>query len=98
MKEELEGMKEQLMPVLISKVEEFHLLGYEHVLLSEVWDCLMKRKWRKEREIKLHEIVADIMSLSVGHYMAYATVKTSKETDSWFDGAGLEALDALVND
>lgn len=73
--------KNQVEPALQSKMEEFILMGYDRVSLQEVWNCLHKKKWKKKEDKFLHEIVADILSLSVGDYMSYLTVEAYKGPD-----------------
>ncbi len=73
--------KQQVEPVLQSKMEEFILMGYDRVSLQEIWDCLHKKKWKKKEDKFLHEVVADILSLSVGDYMSYLTIEAFKAPD-----------------
>lgn len=42
--------KEELSPVLESKVEEFNLMGYGRVDSSEIWNCLVKKVWKGDPE------------------------------------------------
>ena len=37
-------------PALQSKQEEFKLLGYDTVSEMDIWDYLVKKKWKKEKE------------------------------------------------
>ncbi|EKN64934.1 post-transcriptional regulator [Schinkia azotoformans] len=73
--------KHQVEPVLQSKMEEFVLMGYDRVTIQEVWDCLHKKKWKKKADKFLHEVVADILTLSVGEYMSYLTIEAFKGPD-----------------
>jgi len=69
----LSKLKEELESVCQSKVEEFHLLGYEQVTKEEIWDCVTS-KYRKEIP-PLHQVVNDILSLSVTKFMNWMTMK-----------------------
>ncbi|NNV05598.1 post-transcriptional regulator [Geobacillus sp. C56-T2] len=72
--EEKQRWREQLLPALECKYEEFRLLGYTHVTIDGLWECLWTRKWKGElADQKLHELVSDILSLSPGEYMAFVT-------------------------
>jgi hypothetical protein len=94
-KEQIKALREQVMPALICKKEEFQLLGYEQVTIEEIWDCLFYKKWKKlKEEKKLFEIVNDILALSVSEYMTYMTVQSHQETN-WFTEDNLEALEEL---
>ncbi len=69
----------RLLPAVISKCEEFRLLGYEDVTSDHLWVFLKKKKWKKLKEAPaLHQLVNDILSVKVGDYMNYATVETFK--------------------
>lgn len=73
-------------PALKSKIEEFSILGFSTVDEEQLWGFLTKKKWRKVREdIKLYEIVEDIMSVKPGEYMNYASVEALKLTEFSFD-------------
>ncbi|MBA2873622.1 post-transcriptional regulator [Thermaerobacillus caldiproteolyticus] len=96
-KEKIEELREQLMPVLECKYDEFRLLGYEQVEIEQIWECLFYKKWKKLNEKKkLFELVEDILSLRIGDYMAFLTMKTYQQQRS-ADGNDLEvALKELL--
>jgi hypothetical protein len=71
--------KEYVQPAILSKVEEFKLLGYNTVSEEEVWNCLRRKIWKRNEEpAPLRELVNDILSLSIGVYMSYITVEAYK--------------------
>lgn len=72
--EELNRMIEEL---CISKAEEFHLIGYEHVTGQEVWECVSE-KYKKTGHPELHELVNDILSLKVMKFMNFMTISAYK--------------------
>ena len=75
-----------LKPVLISKVEEFLVLGYEDVNKEDIWRYLTVKKWKKPKEgIRVYELVSDIMSIRVGDYMNFATVEAFRSSDPFED-------------
>jgi len=81
-----ENVRKEVQPVLQCKLEEFSLLGYGQVTESELWDFLIKKKWRKISDAKLiHEIVEDIMSIKVGEFFNYASIEAIKEAEFAFD-------------
>ncbi|HLU23860.1 MAG TPA: post-transcriptional regulator [Bacillaceae bacterium] len=68
-----------LTPVIDSKLEEFTLTGYGKVNKQDLWGFLTKKKWQKPKEgIRIHELVADILSVKIGEFMNYATVEAYK--------------------
>lgn len=78
-----------------SKVDELHMLGYEKATEEEVWDCLMKKVWKKDCEKRLYEVVQDILHLNPGTYMNYMTAQVYQEQDLL---AQINALKEMEND
>ena len=74
--------RKEVHPALISKMEEFSLLGYGTISQDSLWEFLCKKKWRKPKEdVRIFEIVSDILSVNVGEYMNYATVEAFKSDE-----------------
>lgn len=72
----------QVEPALISKLEEFRLLGYKEVSESSLWDFLTRKKWKKAKEeIRIYEIIDDILSVKVSDYISFTTIDTYKNHD-----------------
>ncbi|ELK44803.1 post-transcriptional regulator [Halobacillus sp. BAB-2008] len=82
--------RRRVSPVLQSKVEELHLLGYEQATKEEIWNCLIKKVWNGEPEKRLHEIVQDIFRLSSHTYTGYLTAEAYESDDLL---ASIEALE-----
>lgn len=75
----VDAYREQLKIVIDSKVEEFRVLGYDRVTTKDVWECLKVKKWRKvDQELKLFQLVNDVLSLSTSDYMTYLTMQAYK--------------------
>jgi murein tripeptide amidase MpaA len=69
-------------PALESKLNEFRMLGYGNITEQELWDFLIKKKWKRVREeIHLYQIVQEILSVQVNEYMNFATVEAFKMAD-----------------
>lgn len=60
-----------------SKVEEMHLIGYEHVTADDIWNCV-NSKYEKEGVPSLHKLVNDILSLKAMSLMNYMTISAYK--------------------
>lgn len=91
-KERMDVLREQLMPALQCKYEEFRLLGYDHVTVEQIWQCLLNKKWKNmNEEKKLYEWVNDILSLSIGEYMSFLTMESYRKQHSRGDD-DLEAI------
>jgi hypothetical protein len=81
-----EYLRSQVKPALQSKLEEFRLLGYQEISEPQLWEFLLKKKWKKAtEEIKLHEVIQDIFSVKVSDYMHYATVEAYKAPEFSMD-------------
>jgi hypothetical protein len=75
----------QVQPVLISKLEEFNLLGYNSVSEDGLWELLTKKRWKKVKEdVKLYEIIQDILAVKVSDYISFATIEAYKSNDFSF--------------
>jgi hypothetical protein len=71
--------RSQVEPALVSKLEEFRLLGYNEVSESGLWGFLTSKKWKKVKEdIRIYEIIDDILCVKVSDYISYTTIQTYK--------------------
>jgi hypothetical protein len=71
----------RLKPALVSKVEEFRLLGYGAVQPDSLWDYFIKKKWRNvQQDIRIYQLVSDIIALKPGDFMNYATVEAFRSS------------------
>lgn len=74
--------RSQVKPVLNSKIEEFHLLGYDTIKEDELWVFLTKKKWKKPSEdIRISELVQEILNVKVADFMNYTTIEAFKTAD-----------------
>jgi hypothetical protein len=79
---EYEHFRIRVRPALGSKLDEFQLLGYDTISEKELWDYLIRKKWKKmNSEKKLFEIVQDILSIKVSDYMSFATIEAYKSQE-----------------
>ncbi|MED3978495.1 post-transcriptional regulator [Priestia megaterium] len=74
----ISASKELIQPALSSKMEEFHMLGYEEVTENDLLSYLEMKKWKKERELSLHQVVNDILSVKITQVMSYVTIESYK--------------------
>jgi len=85
-------------PVLRNKVEELRLLGLDDVNEDEVWECLVLKKWKKpDADIRIHEIVQDILTLSNSQFMTYKTIE-AYTAPNLFEELSSEELKELLKD
>jgi hypothetical protein len=88
----------QMLPALKNKKEELQLLGFDAVKEEDIWQCLIKKKWKKPIEdIHIYEIMDDILSLAPGTFLTFTTIEAYKGP-SLLDGNSLEELAELFRD
>ncbi|MBT2656797.1 MULTISPECIES: post-transcriptional regulator [Bacillaceae] len=81
-----EDFRTQVQPALKSKLEEFRLLGVDSVREQGLWEFLVKKKWKKvKHEMKLYEMIQDILSVRVSDYLNYVTIESYKTSEFSFD-------------
>ena len=73
--------KELVEPFLISKLEEFHLLGLERLKEDELWAFAKENFIKKKEELKCHRIVGHLMSLSINDYLNKLRIDMFKGVD-----------------
>lgn len=73
--------REEVEPALDVKLDEFRLLGYEQVKADELWSFLIKKKWKTPKsDIRLFEIVEEVLGIKVGEFINFTTVEVYKDT------------------
>ena len=84
----------QVQPACASKLAEFRLLGYDSVTEKDLWEYLVKKKWKKEQEEKqLYQLIQEILSVKVSDYISFATIEAYKTPEfSMEDEAELKEL------
>lgn len=59
------GSKEELYkrikPALHAKIAELHRLGYSYVQEVDVWNYLIQTKWKSAQDLRLSDVVRDIL-------------------------------------
>lgn len=85
--------KPQLGRVIDSKVNELIYLGYNEATNERVWQCLLKKVWKKDGEMALHQIVEDILHLKPHIFMSYMTQLAYQSDD--LEGAIADVLSDL---
>lgn len=66
---------------LDSKAEELQLMGYEQATGEDVWKCLVEKVWKGRPDMRIYQVVADIMHLGSSTYLSYLTVQSYKNDD-----------------
>lgn len=88
--------RKEVKEVLHSKVDEFHMLGYDSITEDIVWEYLTNKKWRRPKEdIHIYEIVNDIYTLKVSDVVSYSQIEYLKGPD-WFSDQDSDDWKALL--
>lgn len=82
--QQFEVWKDDVMPALISKVEEFHMLGYDRANEIEIWECVLAKLKKEQDYVRIHNLVRVILTLKATDYMTYLTVGAYK-APNWFE-------------
>ncbi|HLR54531.1 MAG TPA: post-transcriptional regulator [Pseudogracilibacillus sp.] len=70
----VQSWRTRLQPALTSKCAEFRVFGYANITENELWDCLEAMVWKGNPVKRLHDITADIFTLSSSTYINYKRV------------------------
>ncbi|OZU89850.1 hypothetical protein CIL03_01545 [Virgibacillus indicus] len=73
--------KPMIYPALVSKMEEFKLMGYSKTTTEDIWNCLTQKVWKGDPDKRLYEVVQDVFHLGSTVYMSYLTVKAYQDDD-----------------
>lgn len=86
-----------VLPALESKVAEFHYFQYDTFTTEDLWQYCLKKKWKKKDigEMRIHEMVNDIMDIRASDFVAYNQVEGLK-SGSWFTEGNMGDLEELL--
>lgn len=91
----LQQYRTEVEPAIKSKLDEFELYGYDKVTEDELWEYLIKKRWKRHSEEKqLHQVVNDILRTNVSDYINYATIEAYK-SPNMFSKEGKDAFKEL---
>ncbi|MGO4887407.1 post-transcriptional regulator [Anaerobacillus sp. MEB173] len=83
-RQQFDVWREDVKPAIVSKLEEFRLLGYAHVSEQEVWDCLLHKLRKEKNYIHLHQFVNTLLTLKINEYMNWLTIN-AYQGPNWFE-------------
>ncbi|MGC4375845.1 post-transcriptional regulator [Fictibacillus sp. Mic-4] len=84
--DEMDQMKEDVKPAIISKLEEFHSLGYESVTEDELWEFILHQSKKKKLQGRLYEVVNCILTLKIHDFMNWLTLEAYKKDAELYRG------------
>jgi len=56
-----EDLYMRVKPALHAKLAELHRLGYSYVQMVDIWNYLIESKWKKAQDLRLSDVVNDIL-------------------------------------
>lgn len=83
-RQQFEVWKEELTPLLESKVEEFNLLGYDRVTEEDIWNCTVWHFKKEKGFIRFHVFVNRLLNLKPQAYMMWLTMEAYKKPEDFF--------------
>jgi hypothetical protein len=84
MKQQFDGWREDVEPLLSIKREEFHELGYNRVTEDDLWNYAVDKLRRKKEFTPFYAFVDELLSIQPQGYMTWLTVHAYKEPIDWF--------------
>lgn len=88
---------DHVMPALESKKSEFHLYQYTSITEADIWNYCIKKKWKNKNvtEMRLYEVINDILSTSPAKYMTHTQIEEQR-TSNWFSHLNQDELQVLL--
>ncbi|MCL7746947.1 post-transcriptional regulator [Halalkalibacter alkaliphilus] len=83
-KQQFEVWRSDVEPALVSKVDEFHFLGYDRATKDDVWECVLYQLRKKKEFIHINSFVSELLTLKPQTYMTWLTVNAYKDPTDWF--------------
>ena len=93
-----EQLFDHVRPAIESKRNEFHFYGYTTVTATDIWKYCVQKKWRKRDipEMRIHELLNDVMELTPAEYMTYTQIEEQRGSD-WFSDLNSDELQLLLS-
>jgi len=95
---ELGHIYTNMLPVLQSKKNEFHLYGYDTVTEEDIWVYCIRKIWQKKdvSEMRVYEITNDILKILPAAFMTFTQIEEQRNSD-WFSDINSDELNILLH-
>ena len=80
-----EKLYNYLLPVLESKIKEFKVLGMVYVSKEDIWDYFKNNIWVNKEDLRLCDLVSDILNTRIKDIDEYIINKKIEEKDWLLD-------------
>jgi hypothetical protein len=76
--ETTEELKKRITPALKTKLKELKKENYKIIDIEDIWNFLIKEKWKKAKDLTLYDIINDILNLDNEEIEEYAIKRREK--------------------
>ena len=77
-----EELYKRVKPALRTKKNEFKKLGYSYIKETDIWNFLIKKKWKNGNQLCLTDIVSDIMHVQKEEVDEYLKLMHQQTNDN----------------
>lgn len=68
----LEELKKRITPALKTKLKELKNNNYNLITIEDIWNYLIKYKWKTSKNLTLYDIINDILKINNDDIEEYA--------------------------
>ena len=68
-----------LKPALNAKKNALSKMGYSYIKIEDIWNCLKIKKWSRSNNLKLYEMVDDILNTSSDFFEEFVKEQYNKQ-------------------
>ena len=76
----LEELKKRITPALKTKLKELKNNDYNLITIEDIWNYLIKYKWKTSKNLTLYDIINDILKINNDDIEEYA-IKRREQND-----------------
>jgi len=76
----LEELKKRITPALKTKLKELKNNNYNLITIEDIWNYLIKYKWKTSKNLTLYDIINDILKINNDDIEEYA-IKRREQND-----------------
>lgn len=77
----VEELYRRLEPAFIFKIDELNRDGILNVNKKDIWDYCLKNKWDKKTDLRLYEMVSDIVNIDNYNLSIYIKKQDRRDDD-----------------
>ena len=78
----LEELKKRITPALKTKLKELKNKNYSLITIEDIWNYLIKYKWRTSKNLTLYDIINDILKIDENDIEEFAIKRREQDDKS----------------